>query len=70
MGYEEVQILEEKTKLMHHDLANALISLRIVMEKFDEWPPEKKARHEAQWKSAYVNALDNLSVCLALVDEP
>ncbi len=68
MTYEQIQILEKKTKQMHHDFANMLMSVGIVRENFDIWSPEKKARQEAIWQTVYVNALENLKVCLACFD--
>jgi hypothetical protein len=68
MTYEQLQILEEKTRQMHHDFSNALISIGMVREKFDTFSPEKKASYEAEWKTAYIEASASLSTCLDIFD--
>jgi hypothetical protein len=68
MTYEQVQLLEEKTRQMHHDFGNVLLSISMVREKFETWSPETKARHEAAWQAAYIKALESLSTCLNSFD--
>jgi hypothetical protein len=70
MTYEQLQLLEEKTRQMHHDLANTLMVISLVKENFDTWSPEKKASYEAEWQAAYIKALESLSTCLEIFDTP
>jgi hypothetical protein len=68
MTYEQLQLLEEKTRQMHHDFGNVLLSISMVREKFETWSPEKKASYEAGWKTTYIEVSESLSACLAIFD--
>lgn len=68
MNYEQMQIFEEKTKQVHHDLANALISISMIRAQFHAWSPERRAKYEAHWKSIYGQAFENINDCLVLIN--